>query len=225
VQDGGSRDGTAEVLARFGGRLHHWESAPDEGQTQAINRGFRHATGEIMAYLNSDDVLLPGALNCVARYFAEHDDVDVVYGHRILIDEDDREIGRWVLPRHDDRVLTWADYIPQETLFWRRRAWDKIGGRFDESFHFAMDWDFLLRLRDSGAKFVRLPRFLGAFRVHQQQKTTAAMSNLGTQEMARIRERCIGYVPEAAEVHLNCSRYLARHLMCHAMYKAGLARY
>ena len=225
VQDGGSRDGTADVLARYHDRLHRWESAPDNGQTDAINRGFRHATGEIMAYLNSDDLLLPGALNFVARFFGDHPDVDVVYGHRVLIDDHDREIGRWILPSHDDRVLTWADYVPQETLFWRRRAWERIGGAFDESFHFAMDWDFLLRLRDAGATFARLPRFLGAFRVHEQQKTSAAMSDLGMQEMTRLRQRSLGYVPEPAEVHVACSRYLMRHLMCHAMYRTGVVRY
>jgi GT2 family glycosyltransferase len=225
VQDGASRDGTADVLARYSDRLRHWESTPDGGQTDAINRGFRHASGEIMAYLNSDDLLLPGSLCAVAQYFAAHPHVDAVYGHRILIDEADREIGRWVLPRHDDAVLSWADYVPQETLFWRRRAWERIGGRFDESFHFAMDWDFLLRLRDSGARIVRLPRFLGAFRIHQQQKTSAVISDLGVQEMTRLRIRSLGYCPEQAEIDLHVARYLARHMVCHCLFRAGLARY
>lgn len=225
VQDGGSQDGTSDVLKRFADRLHHWDSTPDAGQTDAINRGFRHASGEIMAYLNSDDVLLPGALNAVATYFADHPEIDAVYGHRVLIDEQDREIGRWILPRHDDGVLSWADYIPQETLFWRRSAWEKAGGKFDESFHFAMDWDFLLRLRDAGVKFSRMPRFLGAFRVHEKQKTTASISDVGVKEMARIRKRCLGYVPEPAEVHVQCSRYLLRHLACHALYRARVVRY
>lgn len=225
IQDGGSPDGTREILERYSDRLHHWESVRDNGQTDAINRGFKHASGEIMAYLNSDDLLLPGTLNCIARYFEEHPEVGAVYGHRVLIDDQDREIGRWILPSHDDRVLSWADYIPQETLFWRRSAWDKVGGKFDESFHFAMDWDFLLRLRDAGVKFVRLPRFLGAFRVHEAQKTSAVISDVGMQEMTRLRLRTLGYVPEAGEVHVHCSRYLLRHLGCHAMYRAGLARY
>lgn len=225
VQDGASDDGTAEILARYGDRLRHWESTPDRGQTDAINRGFRHASGEIMAYLNSDDILLPGALNAVAQYFIEHPDVDAVYGHRVLIDEQDREIGRWIVPPHDDAVLTWADYIPQETLFWRRRAWEKVGGAFDDSFHFAMDWDFILRLRDAGAKFARIPRFIGAFRVHEKQKTSASISDVGISEMTRLRLRTLGYVPESAEVHMQCSRYLLRHLCCHAMYRAGIARY
>jgi hypothetical protein len=225
VQDGASTDGTAGVLARFDDRLCHWESKPDRGQTDAINRGFARATGDILAYLNSDDLLLPGALNAVARYFIEHPEIDAVYGHRILIDEQDREIGRWILPRHDDRVLSWADYVPQETLFWRRRAWDKVGARFDDTFHFAMDWDFLLRLRDAGARIARMPRFLGAFRIHQQQKTSAAMADLGASEMARLRLRSLGYVPAPEEVHVHVAPYLARHMWCHCLFKVGLARY
>ncbi len=120
VQDGGSTDETTDVLKRFDGSLTRWASEPDGGQGDAINRGFAHTSGEIMAYLNSDDLLLPGSLAYVARYFAAHPDVDVVYGHRVMIDENDGQIGSMVLPRHDDDELALLDFVPQETLFWRR---------------------------------------------------------------------------------------------------------
>src|SRR5258706_8672796 len=120
----------------------------------------RRATGELLAWLNGDDILLPGALDYVVYFFETHPSVDVVYGHRIVIDPTGNEIGRWVLPPHSDRVLSWIDYVPQETLFWRRRAWERVGSHVDETFHFAMDWDMLVRLRDSGATFARLPQFL-----------------------------------------------------------------
>lgn len=213
VQDGGSADGSVDVLDRFSSFLTHWQSAKDNGQTHAINLGFAHAHGEIMAYLNSDDVLLPGALHYVADYFSRHPDVDVVYGHRILIDENDQEIGRWVLPPHDDNVLSWADFVPQETLFWRRRVWDRIGGALDESFQFAMDWDLLLRLRDAGAKFVRLPRFIAAFRVHAQQKTSAEIGDVGFREMNRLRERCHGRPVSDHEIRRAVAPYLLRHVL------------
>ena len=147
VQDGGSTDASVEVLRRYGSRLTHWESAPDGGQSAAINLGMRRTTGDILAYLNSDDLLLPGSLAYVAEYFQSHPEVDVVYGHRVLIDESGREIGRWVLPPHDERAIAFADFIPQETMFWRRRAWERVGSRIDESFRFAMDWDLILRFR------------------------------------------------------------------------------
>src|SRR5919204_1282173 len=124
VQDGGSTDETKEVLERHRDRLQHCEMRPDDGHAHAINLGFEHATGNVMGFLNADDILLPGSLHYVAHYFERHPRVDLVYGHRVLIDENDMEIGRWVLPRHDDEVLSWADFVPQETLFWRRRTWE-----------------------------------------------------------------------------------------------------
>src|SRR6059058_4804431 len=112
IKDGGSLDETVDILKRYKSSLTFCESAKDRSQAHALNLGFRHASGEIMAYLNSDDMLLPGALAYVAAYFAEHPEVDVVYGHRVIVDAADREIGRWVLPPHSDRMLVWADYVP-----------------------------------------------------------------------------------------------------------------
>lgn len=225
VQDGGSNDGTREILERYAGQLHHWDSAPDSGQTQALNLGFAHTSGEIMAYLNSDDMLLPGTLSHVAEFFRRHPEIDVVYGHRVLVDEDGMEIGRWVLPPHDDEVLSWADFVPQETLFWRRAAWEAAGNEFDESFRFAMDWDALVRLRDAGARMTRLPRFLGAFRVHDDQKTTAQGPTLGLHEMNRIRRRLHGRHVSQEEVLRHIRPYLVRHVMLDQLYRRGLLRY
>src|SRR5262249_49361824 len=156
--------------------------------------------------------LLPGALQYVADYFARHPGVDVVYGQRVVIDENDAEIGRWVLPPHDDAVLSWADYVPQETLFWRRRIWDRVGGAMDQSFQFALDWDLLLRFRDAGARFVRLPRFLGAFRYHSQQKTSSQLATRGLTEMNRLRQRCHGRPVPFPEIARHLSGYFLRHV-------------
>ena len=211
VQDGASEDGTREILEKYSDRLTSWDSSPDSGQTQAINRGFARTKGEIMAWLNSDDVLFPGTLAYVAAYFARHPEVDVVYGHRLLIDENDLEIGRWILPAHDDRILSWADFVPQETLFWRRRIWEKVGAHVDESFRFAMDWDLLVRFRDAGARFARLPRFLGGFRIHPHQKTSAVISDVGFKEMDRIRQRALGKLPTHIEIRKAVFPYLLKH--------------
>ena len=215
VQDGGSTDGTLDVLQRFDDELTHWVSEPDVGQADAINRAFRRTTGEIMAWLNSDDLLLPGALAYVGRYFATNPDVDVVYGNRRLIDENDGEIGAWVLPKHDDVMLTNIDYVPQETLFWRRRIWESAGGRIDPGFDYALDWDLLLRFREAGAKIVRLPRFLGAFRVHDEQKTTA-QDTVGAAECALLRQRVHGRPVSHDEAVSQTVSYLRRHLLVHA---------
>ena len=225
VQDGGSSDESRAVLERYGDRLHRWETGPDAGQAHAINLGMAHAHGEIMAYLNSDDLLLPGSLCYVARYFDQHPDVDVVYGHRVLIDEAGREIGRWVLPRHEDAILSWADYVPQESLFWRRRIWDAAGGGVDEDFRFALDWDLILRFRDAGARIVRVPRFLGAFRVHTAQKSSAEAETAGATEMARIRTREHEREISDEEIGREIRWYLRRHVFLHKLYRAGAIRY
>jgi glycosyltransferase involved in cell wall biosynthesis len=225
VQDGGSRDETAGILDRHRDRLHRAISAPDRGQTNALNQGLAHASGEILAYLNSDDVLLPGSLHYVARCFQDHPDVDVVYGHRIFIDSDDQEVGRWVLPPHSDTMLVWADYVPQETMFWRRRIWDRIGASFDESFSFSMDWDVLLRFRQAGAKIVRLPRFLGAFRVHDAQKSQAQLASVGQREMTRLRRRIHGRDVARSEIRRGILGYMLRQALYNRLYWWGLLRY
>jgi glycosyltransferase involved in cell wall biosynthesis len=218
VQDGASTDETIEVLRRYPSDAVTVTSEPDSGQSQAINHGFARTSGEIMAWLNSDDILLPNAVNAVVSYFTRHPEVDVIYGNRLLIDEQDRVIGRWVLPGHDAEVLSWADWIPQETLFWRRRIWDQVGAAIDESFRFAMDWDLLLRFRDQGARFHHMRRYLGAFRVHDHQKTSTAINGIGQAEMNRIRKRAIGRVPDAEEINDRIAGFLKRHVFHHLFY-------
>ena len=191
VMDGGSRDESAEVIRAREGRLKHWQSKPDKGQAAAIREGFVHTEcgpDDVMAYLNSDDLFAPGAVEYVLRWFALNPEIDAVYGHRIIIDEHGLEVGRWILPPHDPEVLGVVDFVPQETLFWRRRIHDLVGG-FDPSFQFAMDWDFLLRIRNAGAKIERLPWFLGCFRVHSSQKTHLNIESVGAAEVELLRRR------------------------------------
>jgi glycosyltransferase involved in cell wall biosynthesis len=222
VQDGGSKDNTTDILKCYEDKLFGWKSEKDNGQSQAINLGFANTKGDIMAWLNSDDLLLPGALAIVADYFNKHPEVNVVYGNRLLIDENDMEIGRWILPGHDGKVLTWVDYIPQETLFWRRTLWDKAGGNIDESFRFAMDWDLLVRFREVGAKFAHIPHFLGAFRIHEQQKTSAAINEIGHQEMDRIRERLHGSIPSRKEIRRHVTPFMLRHIAVDMLYRVKI---
>jgi ADP-heptose:LPS heptosyltransferase/GT2 family glycosyltransferase len=211
VQDGGSKDRSPEIIASYAARLHHWESVRDKGQADAIHRGFTHLAGaleanDLMAWLNSDDLLAPGSLRFVADYFATHPEVDVIYGHRIIIDDDDRDVGRWIMPRHNPATLEWIDYVPQETMFWRKRAWDLAGG-IDPTFQFALDWDLLARFQQAGCRMVRVPYFLGAFRVHPEQKTSQAIHTTGADEMRRIRTRFHG---ERQDDHATIHRH-AQH--------------
>ena len=223
VQDGGSTDESVSVLERHSSRLHSWISAKDGGQADAINLGFQRSSGEIMAWLNSDDVLLPGALEYVAHFFRRHPRIDIIYGHRLLIDEDDREIGRWVMPPHCDEALVWADFIPQESLFWRRTAWEAVGAKLDESFHYALDWDLLLRLRNAGARFRRVPRFLAAFRVHPCQKTSSQSKDRGAREIERLRRLQHGRPVSQEEVTRRVRGFLAKHLLHHHLQQLATA--
>ena len=163
VQDGGSTDGTVETLRQFADRAHlAGPPSPTRARPTRSTAASPTAPATIMAWLNSDDMYLPGALAYVARYFADHPDVDVVYGNRLMIDAHDGEVGAWILPKHDDRILTLVDYVPQETLFWRRSIWEAAGGRLDTDFDYAIDWDLLFasarrERRSSGSRASSAP--------------------------------------------------------------------
>jgi glycosyltransferase involved in cell wall biosynthesis len=224
-KENGEFPSPSSLLPSPAGGTLAWSSEPDAGQADAIAKGFAKTSGgpdDIMAWINSDDFYLPGALKFVAAYFARHPDVDVVYGHRVLLDEQSREIGRWFLPKHDPEVLRLNDFVPQETLFWRRRIWDKVGG-IDTSFKFAMDWDLLLRFQAAGAKIVRVPYFLACFRIHAAQKTSAQIHSVGQAEIDRLRERTFGRPIATAELESNprLIRYLRKSALIELLWKLG----
>jgi glycosyltransferase involved in cell wall biosynthesis len=185
VMDGGSSDGSADDIASVADRLAHWQSAPDDGQAHAVAEGFKHATGDICAWLNSDDLLAPGALHAVAEFFESHPDVDMVYSNRVFVDDSNEVTAYWVLPPHSSRFMRRWDLIPQETAFWRRSAMERAGG-VDPTFRFALDYDFFVRMMRC-SRLVRLPRFLGAFRVHDLSKTVRDLETVGAAEIQRVQ--------------------------------------
>jgi GT2 family glycosyltransferase len=222
VKDAGSTDGTIAILQSYGARLR-WLSEPDQGQAHAVNVGFRHVQGELMAWLNSDDMLAPGALVTVAKFFQANPEVDIVYGHRIFVDHAGCEIGRAVLPPHDGAALRRADYVPQESLFWRRAVWERLGG-LDESFHYALDWDFLLRAQSAGFQIARLPRFLGCFRIHERQKTSARLE-LGLAEQAILRARWVAPDWTWSGIYRDLAPYMLRQHAYQYAWRLGLLRH
>lgn len=216
VQDGASSDGTVELLRGYGSRLA-WRSQSDGGQVDAINHGFKGLPGEIMGWLNSDDTYLPGTLHRVAEIFANNPNVDIVYGNRIYVDSQGYDIGRCVLPQHDGETIKWCDFVPQETMFWRRRVWEATGG-LRPSFNYALDWDFILRASAMGFKMRHEPRFLGCFRVHDAQKSTG-LAELGQAEMQRLRTEHLGFTPMHADVSAAIRPYLLRHVLVDRIYR------
>lgn len=221
VQDAGSTDETLEVLRRYSSRITSWVSEADTGQARAVASGFERISGDIMAWLNSDDLLMPGALHFVGEYFLRHPEVDAIYGHRVIIDENDQEIGRWVLPPHDPEVLLSVDYVPQETLFWRKSLWKKVGG-ISPKFRFALDWDLLLRFQHAGARIIRVPYYLGLFRVHTLQKTSAQMETIGNQEVNHLRKITPGALTDPEQLGQVTKKVIRGSALCAWLLRHGI---
>jgi len=155
IVDGGSTDGTLEILESYGTRIA-WKSERDRGQVDAINKGLRATTGDIVGWLNSDDTLLPGALARVAAAFEASPRTEWVHGRCMIIDEQDREVRRWISlykhyrsRRHTFENFLTEDYVSQMTTFWRRSVHDEVG-YIDAQIRFAFDHDFFLRLARRG---------------------------------------------------------------------------
>jgi glycosyltransferase involved in cell wall biosynthesis len=207
VVDGGSTDGSPEIIRRYADRLAWWVSEPDRGQTDAINKGFARATGAILAWLNSDDTYEPGAVRDAAAYLDSHPAVGMVYGDADFIDADGRVIGRFNARRTDyDRLLRGAVYIPQQTAFFRRVLWEQVGP-LDPDFYFAMDYDLWVRI----AKVSRLEYLPGRvwanFRLHYAAKTIANDPRCWP-EMLKVHRREGGH-----PISIMSMRYLARRLL------------
>lgn len=175
VLDGGSTDGTIEILESYGDRLR-WTSEPDGGQVDAINKGLRAATGDIVGWVNSDDLLLPGALARVAAAFRAHPEAEWVHGRCVIVDEHDREMRKWVSAykdfrsrRHTFARLLTENYVSQMTAFWRRGVHAEIG-YLDPAVKYAFDYDLWLRLARRGDP-VYVPEPIACFRMYDTSKS------------------------------------------------------
>ena len=174
IVDGGSTDSSVDTIRRYAGRLAWWVSEKDLGQTDAINKGFAHAKGDILAWLNSDDTYEPGAVSEAVEFLRSRPEVGLVYGDANFIDEDGDIIGRFPAAQTDyKRLRRGYVHVPQQASFWRADLWRKMGP-LDPSFYFAMDYDLWVRL----ARLTQLQYLPGRvwanFRLHAQGKTMAA---------------------------------------------------
>lgn len=196
VVDGDSSDATPAVLARYRSRCARVVIEPDHGQTDALVKGFKLTGGDIMGWLCSDDLLLPGALACVDRFFRDHPQVEAVYGNALWIDER----GRLLRPKKEmgfSRFVFLHDhnYIPQPAMFWRRGLYERVGG-LDPAFDLAMDSDLWERFSRAGP-IAHIPRYLAAMRFYDRQKTRSLRPR-GRREDAWIRGRgVLGHKPWA----------------------------
>jgi glycosyltransferase involved in cell wall biosynthesis len=187
IVDGGSRDHSKKIIEKYSGRLAWWVSERDCGQTEAINKGFSHANGEILAWLNSDDTYQPNAVSEAVEFLQENPKNGLVYGDANFIDENDRVVGRFPACQTDLAGLRRGYvHIPQQASFFRADLWKKVGP-LDESFFFAMDYDLWVRLaKISQLKYI--PRIWANFRLHEEAKTISADERCWP-EMLRVHYR------------------------------------
>ena len=186
VMDGGSTDGSAEIIRKHQDRLAHWVSAPDDGQYDAINRGFARSTGEVMAWLNSDDKFTPWALPVVGEIFAEHPEIEwLTTAFPLHWDINGRAVGCGFNGGYSREGFFRGEHLPaqgwhargwiqQESTFWRRSLWERAGGRIDTSFSLAGDFELWARFYKF-AELYAVETPLGGFRMHDAQKTGSQM--------------------------------------------------
>lgn len=191
VVDGASTDGTVEILKSYGDRIS-WRSEPDLGQSDAINKGMRQSLGDILAYLNSDDILLPGTLQKVAKHFHAHSECDMVYGTADYIDENGDVIGTYASADYSFERLMWDCCVCQPAAFWRRRIAERVGP-FDVGIQTAMDYDYWLRIGAMGGAIQHIPDRLAQSRLHKDAKTLSRRGEI-YREVFDVCRRHGGYV-------------------------------
>jgi glycosyltransferase involved in cell wall biosynthesis len=188
VIDGGSKDGSSGIIRKHEHQMKFWCSEPDGGQTQGIIKGFTHATGEILCFLNSDDLFEPGALNEVGEYFSRHPDVDAVYGDTVWIDGEGKILRRHKeIPFNRFIWLNTYNYIPGMSMFWRRTLYDRAGG-FDPAFQLAFDADLWIRFSDVGGRIKHVQRQWSQMRFYPGQKNRRLRGQSDWEDML-IRSR------------------------------------
>ncbi|OGP14094.1 MAG: hypothetical protein A2054_08640 [Deltaproteobacteria bacterium GWA2_55_10] len=192
VMDGGSKDNTVEILKKYDSRLK-WTSERDKGQSDAINKGIRMATGDIIAYLNSDDIYEPGALKKAADFFVNNPDKIWLTGRCRIIDTEGKEVRRliaeyknFLLGRYSYNILLITNFISQPATFLKREAFEKFG-LFDETQHRVMDYEYWLRVGAAEAPGI-LDDCLASFRVHPASKTSSSFHSTFKEELEVARK-------------------------------------
>lgn len=213
VMDGGSRDGTTDLLRQHDARLAGWVSEPDRGQAHAFNKGLARATGELIGWVNSDDVYLNRNLFAAAAYFRAHPEVDIVFTDYLYIDAADRVLKRRREIPFDYPTYLWSGdcYHANCAGFFRRRVFDRIGP-LDESLHYSMDYEFYLRAARAGLRFGHRHAYWAAYRLHDASKSVSQLDKMQAEGRAMLaRCRPAGVAP--ARTALLTRWYKTRRLL------------
>lgn len=190
IMDGGSSDDSVAIIKRYEAHLAYWVSENDNGQAAAINTAFARASGDILAWLNSDDMYLPGTLSYIATRL-NIDRTELLFGNCLHVIEDSpTAYGSDVRRSHEQTDLTLTDYMIQPSTFWTRKAWQQTGA-LDDSFDFGFDWDWFLRAKKAGISFLPDAKYLSIYRIHERHKTATGGERRRT-ELAAIYDRHAG---------------------------------
>lgn len=177
ILDGGSTDGTVEIIKRYEKYLAYWHSRKDGGQSAAIVEGFSLSKGDVLCWLNADDYFMPGALEKVQREFKENAGLQVLYGDYIVLDENGRMEAKPKISYDFEICLLFYLMIPQPSCFWSRGIYDKIGG-VNPNFQYAFDWDLFLRmgeaLQGAPGAIQHVHDLYSVFRLHAESKSVSA---------------------------------------------------
>jgi glycosyltransferase involved in cell wall biosynthesis len=224
VVDGGSDDGSVDVIERYADRLAWWTSEPDAGQAAALNKGFARAGGEILGWLSSDDTLLPGAVSRVVAELERDADAQLVYGEALFVDERGQELFP-LPPRPFDvaaMVRACANHVVQPGSLFRRRALE-LAGPLDEDAHYLFDFQFALRLWQAGGKAASVPDRLATYRVHADSKSGGG-TLLKARDYVRFADRFVAGSGLPGEAEGRASAYLAAGDYFYAARRLGEAR-
>ncbi|MFM8321702.1 MAG: glycosyltransferase family 2 protein [Chloroflexota bacterium] len=226
VYDGGSNDQSQAILQRYADRLAYWETAPDRGQAHAINKGLARSRGELLGWLNSDDVLAPGALRRAVEALQANPQVDVVYGRLVRIDEQGRRLPTPVLPK--DRLTYGLERVIGECIvnqpgaLWRRGVMERVG-LLDERLRYNLDYEYWMRIAVNGGRFLRLDDTLALFRLSRESKTVGQAAEMALEQLDTL-ERLLAQpdLPErlglAPEQVRRQARYARAVIGLHACY-------
>ncbi len=211
VMDGGSTDETLDILKKYDDRIH-WFSEKDNGQTDAINKGFHRAKGDILAYLNSDDTYLPGAISRAVHYLTqENPDAQFVYGEGYHITAEGKRIDRYPTETFHYIRLAETCFICQPTTFWKRDVLEKIGF-LHEKLHYAMDYDYWIRIAKQYGTLWYIPDYLANSRLHMETKTMSKRLEAHAEILNVVRTH-YGNVPLSwlyAYAHVYMDRKISR---------------
>jgi len=210
VVDAGSTDGSREIIGRYRDRFARVILEPDEGPADGLNKGFAHATGDILAYINADDALISGALGEAASEFASHPEMDLIYGHGYLVDGEDRQLRRLRSAPFDLwRAVHGSSVIVQQATFIRSQAFRDIRG-FNAANRSCWDYELLVDLALAGKRFHRVDRYWGVFRLYPNSLTGSMRHREALRrDFARIYEKATGrpkgwcFAPMAAAARLS----------------------